>query len=75
MNRPLHEPLYRFPKPGNEDVALLSLLVLAMTILLLGRGLSNPEGMLALAVQIGLLVRINYVHRKAKKQREKKDNL
>lgn len=53
----------------------MSLLVLAMTILLLGRGLSNPEGVLGLTVQIGLLVRINYVHRKAKEQPEKKSNL
>lgn len=54
----------RFFREGGDgsDVLTLSLLVLVMTLLIIQTGVSDPVGMIALALQVGLLVRINYVH-------------
>lgn len=46
---------------GNE-IHVLSLLAFAMTFLLLRVGMADPIGIAALALQAGMLVRINYLH-------------
>jgi hypothetical protein len=48
-----------------HDVVLLSILTLAMTFLVVRTGLASAVGIVALVVQAGLLIRINYVHRTA----------
>ena len=53
-----------FKEGDDEDLVTLSMLVAVMSTLLLGYGVVDFWGILVLIVQIGLLVRMNYVHRK-----------
>ena len=51
-----------FVRRGNgTDVPTLSLLVLAMSFLLTQNGLDSPVGIAVLALQVGLLARINHL--------------
>ena len=47
---------------AGEEMHVLSLLVFAMTFLLLKAGIADPIGVAALALQAGLLVRLNVLH-------------
>ena len=51
-----------FRRGDGTDVPTLSLLVLTMSLLLVQNGLGSPVGIVALALQIGLLARINHLH-------------
>ena len=42
----------------------MSIFVLCMTMVMLRTGIENLMGIASLAAQIGLLARMNYVHRK-----------
>jgi hypothetical protein len=44
---------------AGEEIHVLSLLAFAMTFLLLRTGMADPIGIVALALQAGLLIRIN----------------
>ena len=55
---------------GGEEVLSLSLLVLTMSFIIIQSGLRAPMGIAALAVQIGLLVRINVLHGAAVRRAE-----
>ena len=59
-----------FGRGGGTDVPTLSLLVLTMSLLLVQNGLGSPVGIVALALQAGLLVRINHLHGASVKSRE-----
>jgi len=50
--------------PKNE-IATLSMLAFAMTFVVLSYGAGSEVGIIALALQAGLLLRVNYVHRTA----------
>jgi len=54
------------------DLVVQSLLVLTMTFLMLRTGLDNPVGIVALILQVGLLIRINYEHGSLDRGAEKK---
>jgi hypothetical protein len=47
---------------AGEEMHVLSLLVFAMTFLLLKAGIADPIGIAALALQAGLLARLNVLH-------------
>ena len=51
-----------------NDVVLLSLLVLALTFVVARYGVGSPVGLVSVAVQVGVLVRINLVHRRLGKE-------
>jgi hypothetical protein len=51
-----------FGRGDGTDVPTLSLLVLAMSFVLVRNGLSSAVGIAALVIQIGLLVRITVLH-------------
>ena len=54
----LADPWRRVAAAG-EEIHVLSLLAFAMTFLLLRTGMADPIGIVALALQAGLLIRIN----------------
>jgi hypothetical protein len=54
--------VWRAVAAAGEEMHVLSLLVVAMTFLLLKTGIADPVGIAALALQAGLLARINYLH-------------
>jgi len=56
------ERIWRAFATTAEEIHVLSLLVLAMTFLLLRVGMTDPIGIAALVLQAGLLLRINYLH-------------
>lgn len=61
-----------FTRGGDgDDLVVQSLLILAMTFIVLRTGLSDPVGMAALIGQIAILVRVNYVHGRSVQQAEK----
>jgi hypothetical protein len=53
---------WRAVAAAGEEMHVLSLLVFAMTFLLLKAGIADPIGVAALALQAGLLVRLNVLH-------------
>jgi hypothetical protein len=54
--------VWRAVAAAGEEMHVLSLLVFAMTFLLLKAGIADPIGVAALALQAGLLVRLNVLH-------------
>jgi hypothetical protein len=54
--------IWRAVAAADEEMYVLSLLVFAMTFLLLKAGIADPVGIAALALQAGLLVRLNVLH-------------
>ncbi len=61
-----------FTRGGDgDDLIVQSLLILTMTFIMLRTGLNDPVGIAALIVQIGILLRVNYVHGSSVHQAEK----
>lgn len=60
--------IWRPVATAGEEVHTLSLLALVMTLLLLEAEAASPIGIAALALQVGLLIRINYLHGRSSKQ-------
>lgn len=61
----------RFVRRGDgTDVPTRSLLVLTMSFLLIQNGLDSPVGIAVLALQVGLLVRINHLYGTTVRQTE-----
>jgi hypothetical protein len=54
--------VWRAVAAADEETCVLSLLVFAMTFLLLKAGIADPVGIAALVLQAGLLVRLNVLH-------------
>lgn len=54
--------IWRAVAAAGKEVHVLSLLAFAMTFLLLRVGMADPIGIAALALQAGLIVRINVLH-------------
>jgi hypothetical protein len=57
-----------FPTGHPNDVVLLSLLVFALTFVVARYGVGSPVGLVSVAVQVGVLVRINLLHRRLGKE-------
>ena len=47
---------------AGQEIHVLSLLAFAMTFQLIRVGMADPIGAVALVLQAGLLIRINYLH-------------
>jgi hypothetical protein len=54
--------VWRAVATAGEEMHVLSLLTFMMTFLVLYAGMADPIGIAALALQAGLLVRLNVLH-------------
>jgi len=54
--------IWRAISVAGEKMHVLSLLTFTMSFLVLYAGIADPIGIAALALQAGLLARINYLH-------------
>jgi hypothetical protein len=54
--------VWRAVAAAGEETCVLSLLTFTMTFLVLYAGMADPIGIAALALQAGLLVRLNALH-------------